>query len=183
VCTVLENEVVFTGDTILPDITPHPSLAYAFKANRRILPESYRQENTVYGLMNYIRSLNKLIRLDSPFISAVFPAHRLFFDGQFNLISSLSARAREIIQFHIDRCREIIKIAENKPVPLDDIVTRHFPPSLLTGSGRFLATDEIRAHIEVLEGLGDVRWVGEDEGKVQQTGSRQYLGSIGAYLS
>ena len=40
-CIVLEDEVIFTGDTLLPDITSQPSLAYAFKVNHRILPEEY----------------------------------------------------------------------------------------------------------------------------------------------
>ena len=58
ICIILEDEVIFTGDTMLPDITPHPSLASSFEANCRILPEGYRPKNTVYGLLNYIKSLN-----------------------------------------------------------------------------------------------------------------------------
>jgi glyoxylase-like metal-dependent hydrolase (beta-lactamase superfamily II) len=181
ICIVLEDDVIFTGDTILPDITPHPTRDSAFKANRQILPEDYRQINVSYGLLNYIKSLNKIKCLSSQPFQATFPAHRLFYNGQFNLIDSSSCRVGEIIQFHIDRCRDILKIADNKPTGLDYIVEQHFPPSILKGSGKPMALDEIMAHLELMEACGDVR-VDKKQHAVQPTGSYNFVDTMAAYL-
>ena len=182
ICIVLEGEVIFTGDTILPDITPQPSLASAFEANHQILPRGYRQENTVYGLMNYIKSLNKIICLAYQPLQATFPAHRLFYNGQFNIIHSSSDRANEIIQFHIDRCRDILNIVDNKPTRIKDIVLQYFPSSLLAGTGEIMAQNEVMAHIEMMEECGDIRLAGEKKDVVQCTGSNNFLTKIGVYL-
>jgi glyoxylase-like metal-dependent hydrolase (beta-lactamase superfamily II) len=181
ICVVLEDEVIFTGDTLLPDITSHPSLVYAFEVNRRILPEGYRRRNDVYGLMNYIKSLSKVAYLNSQPLKATFPAHRLFYNGRFNLLDS-SERAKEIIQFHIDRCRDILRIIDNKPAGVADIVVQHFPPSRLAGMGKQLAENEIRAHIEIMEACGDIRWASENRDMVQRTGTSNYLNAIEIYL-
>ena len=182
ICIILEDEVIFTGDTVLPDITPHPSLAHAFEVNRRILPEGYRQKNMVYGLMNYIKSLNRITYLISQPLQATFPAHRLFYNGQFNMIHSSSDRAKEIIRFHIDRCRDILNIIDNNPAGIAEIATQHFAPSLLTGTGKLLAQNEVMAHIEIMEECGDICWVGENKDIAQHTGSNKCLSIIGAYL-
>jgi glyoxylase-like metal-dependent hydrolase (beta-lactamase superfamily II) len=182
ICMVLEDEVIFTGDTLLPDITSHPSLGDAFEANRRILPKEYRRRNDVYGLMNYIRSLSKVACLNSQPLKAMFPAHRLFYNGRFNLLDS-SERAKEIIQFHIDRCRDILRIIDNKSTGVADIVEQHFPPSRLAGFGRVLAENEIRAHIEIMEECGDIRWADENKDIAQRTGTSNYLEAIDVYLN
>jgi len=182
ICIILEDEIIFTGDTILPDITPHPSLASDFEANRRILPEGCRQKNVVYGLMNYIKSLKKITCLTSQPLQATFPAHRLFYNGQFNIVRSSSDRAREIIQFHIDRCRDILNIIDNKPTGIDDITIQHFPPSLLAGMGKSMALNEVMAHIEIMEECGDICLVGEKEDLAQHTGSNNFLTIMAAYL-
>jgi glyoxylase-like metal-dependent hydrolase (beta-lactamase superfamily II) len=182
ICAILEDEVVFSGDTILPDITPHPSLASGFNVNCRILPEGYSRENTVYGLINYIKSLNRLASLDVESIRPVFPGHRLFYNGRFNLIHSCSGRAREIIRFHIDRCSDILKILQDGPAGVDEIAVRHFPESQLDGAGKTMAHDEIMAHLEVLEACGDIRWTGEKRDVVRPTGTTHYLSILNAYL-
>ena len=180
-CVVLEDEVIFTGDTLLSDITPHPTLSSTFEVNRRILPDSYNCENTVYGLMNYIKSLHKLASL-TPQPIAMFPGHRLFHNAGLNLIDSLCGRAKEIIQFHIDRCCDILRIIDSKPAGLDAIADQHFTESLLVGSGKLMARDELMAHVEVMEKYGDVRWVGENQDMIQHTGSCNFLDVIKAYL-
>ncbi len=181
ICVLLEGEVIFTGDTLLPDITPHPSLAHAFEVNRRILPTGYRQKNVVYGLMSYIRSLNKITHLPQP-LRATFPAHRLFYDGRFNIIHSPVDRAREIIQFHIDRCRDILNIIDNKLVDMEDIALQYFPRSLLRGMGKAMALNEVMAHIEIMEECGDVCLTGEKRDVAQGTGSCNFLTTMGTYL-
>ncbi len=182
ICIVLEDEVIFTGDTVLPDITSHPSLVYAFDVNRRVLPEGYRRRNDVYGLMNYIKSLNKVACLNSQPLKAAFPAHRLFYNGRFNLLDS-SERAKEIIRFHIDRCRDILRIIDNKPTGMADIVVQHFPPSRLAGLGRVLAENEIRAHIEIMEACGDICWTDESKELIKRTGTSNYLKAMEVYLN
>jgi glyoxylase-like metal-dependent hydrolase (beta-lactamase superfamily II) len=181
ICVILEDEVIFTGDTVLPDITSHPSLVYAFEVNRRVLPEGYRRSNDVYGLMNYIRSLSKVAYLGSQPLKTMFPAHRLFYNGRFNLQDS-SERAKEIIRFHIDRCRDILRIIDNKPTSIADIVVRHFPPSRLAGFGKVLAENEIRAHIEIMEACGDICWTDESKELIKRTGTSNYLKAIKACL-
>lgn len=181
-CIVLDNEVIFTGDTILPDITPHPSLVSNFEANRQILPEKYRQENNVYGLKTYIKSLNKIAHLYYRQL-AIFPAHRLFYNGQFNLIHSASERAGEIIQFHIDRCHDILSIVKDKPAGVEAIAVQHFEPSLLTGHGKIMAHNELMAHLEIMEECGDIFWAGESKDIVESTGSINFLSTLETYLA
>ena len=178
ICIILDDDVIFTGDTVLPDITPHPSSAHIFETNRRILPKRYQQRNTVYGLMAYINSLSKLSSLDENRFSATFPAHRLFYHGQFNLIHSTADRAREIIRFHIDRCSDILRIVKDQPRGLDEIAVEHFLPSQLEGSGKLMARSELTAHLEVMESSGDIRWVGENSDLVEHTGSYNCLETI-----
>ena len=180
-CIVLDNEVIFTGDTLLPDITPHPSLVSHFEANRSLLPENYQRENSVYGLRIYVKSLHKIAHLYARELGT-FPAHRLFYNGQFNLIHSAAERAGEIIQFHSDRCRDILSIIEKKPAEVEEIIVQHFEPSLLAGYGRLLAHNEVIAHLELMEECGDIRWDGEKKDLVKSTGSTNFLGSLQAYL-
>jgi glyoxylase-like metal-dependent hydrolase (beta-lactamase superfamily II) len=180
-CIVLEDEVIFTGDTLLPDITSQPSLAYAFKVNHRILPEEYQQRNDVYGLMNYIKSLSKVANLRSQPLKGTFPAHRLFYNGRFNLLDSCQ-RAKEIIRFHIDRCRDILRIIDSKPTGIEDIVVQHFPPSRLAGMGKALAENEIRAHLEIIEECGDIAWERGNKDVIERTGTSNCLDTLGSYL-
>jgi hypothetical protein len=173
---------MFTGETILSDITPHPSLAYFFQVNRHILPEWYQEENMVYELLTYIRSLNKIASLTSQPFGATFRPHRLFYNGKFSSIHSSSDRAMEIIQFHIDRCCDILRIMDRKPTSIKDIAIQHFAPELLVGVGEAIARDEVMAHLEVMEECGDVWWLSEDRNVVQYAGSNNFLGVIGQYI-
>jgi len=182
ICVVLGDEVIFTGDTILPDITPHPSLAYTFDVNRRILPEQYRQENAVYGLRNYLKSLQKLAHVTGQPFPATFPAHRLFYGGQFNIIHSSVERAREIVQFHIDRCRDMRDIIARQPAKVEEIAHQYFAASLLAGSGKHMAYNEVRAHLEIMEECSDIRWVGQNHDLAQATGTRNFVAEMGKYL-
>ena len=179
---ILEDEVFFTGDTVLPDITPHPSLATFFDSNCSIFPEEFREGNRIYGLMNYIKSLRRIADLPYNPFHLTLPAHRLFFNNQFNLIHDVADRAREIIRFHMDRCSEILEIAEKPPSTLEDIANQHFPPRLLKGLGKNLAINEISAHVELLHECGDVRWAESGKHSIQPTGTTNFLGRLGTYL-
>jgi glyoxylase-like metal-dependent hydrolase (beta-lactamase superfamily II) len=181
-CVLLEDEILFSGDTSLPDITPQPSRASAGKVNSRILPDRYSRENMVYGLMNYINSLNRLSLLNSENDRPVFPGHRLFYNGRFNLIHSCTDRAKEIIRFHIDRCSDILRILQDAPAGVEEIVDSHFSETLLQGAGQIMANEEITSHLEVLEEYGDIRWTGEKGDMVQPTGTSNFLDALNSYL-
>lgn len=179
-CVILEDEVIFSGDTLLPDITSHPSLTDAFIINRRILPEEFQHGNRVYGLMSFIESLNRIANLSSQPLEATFPAHRLFYNGRFNLLDSRQ-RAKEIIEFHIRRCQDILKIVDSKPTKIKDIVVRYFPPSRLAGMGKSLAENEVRAHLEIMRDCGDVRWQRNNEDIIERTGTSDSLARLSSY--
>jgi len=183
ICIVLENEMIFTGDTVLPEITPHPSLAEYFYTDNFILPEHCRDTNDIYGLMSYIKSLQKVAQLTEGNNFITLPAHKLYSRGKFNLINSCEERAREIIQFHIDRCDDIIRIIGNRPVGIKEIVVNHFPARQLRGYGKMLAEKEIMAHLEILEESGDIQWVETGGEKlVKYTGLHNYRDRLAAYL-
>lgn len=181
ICVVLENEVIFTGDAVLPEITSQPSLSYFFEVNNGILPGSYRKTNSIYGLMNFIKSLSKIEYFRARPFEATFPAHRLFYNNRFNLLDA-SQRAREVIQFHIDRCRNILEIIGGKPTGIGEIVVKHFPPSRLKGTGQWLAENEIRAHLEVMNDCDDIMWQSGNKDIVTPTGTNNCLDTLGSYL-
>jgi glyoxylase-like metal-dependent hydrolase (beta-lactamase superfamily II) len=181
ICVVLEDEVIFTGDTVLPDITAQPSMANMFKLNNKILPKKYRKTNSIYGLLNFIKSLSKIAKLCSGSFEAAFPAHRLFYNGRFNLMDG-GQRARDIIRFHIERCHDILKIIDGRPTGVQEIVTRHFPPSRLSGMGKSLAENEVRAHLEILKDYGDIIWQSGSKDVVESIGTGNYLDKLGRYL-
>lgn len=176
-CIILDAEIVFTGDTILPGITPHPSMARTFEINRPILPAAYRGQNRFYGLMNYLESLRRVGSSPSTASLTALPAHRLFWEGRFNL-QRVQDRVREIIEFHMDRFRAILEIASHGPVGIDHICGKHFTAAQLEGFGRLLARNEVIAHLEVLESFGDVIWDGRPEGSVRATGSHRTIEAI-----
>jgi glyoxylase-like metal-dependent hydrolase (beta-lactamase superfamily II) len=181
VCVVLENEVIFSGDTVLPEITAQPSIAYIFKVNHKILPEKYRKTNSIYGLLNFIKSLSKIAHLRSSPFEATFPAHRLFYSGRFNLLDG-GQRAKDIIRFHIDRCRDILKIIDCRPAGIEEIVVKHFPSSRLSGMGKSLAENEVRAHLEIMRDCGDIIWQLGSKDVVEPAGTSNCLGAIASYL-
>jgi glyoxylase-like metal-dependent hydrolase (beta-lactamase superfamily II) len=182
ICIILENEVIFTGDTVLPRITPHPTLAAFFTANCGLLPPQYQQKGSVYGLIAHVRSLDTITRWTAGKSLACLTAHRLFYGGQFNLLPDCATRTREIIQFHIDRCRAILEIIGDSTPGIDDITQRHFTASQLKGPGLLMARDEIEAHLEVMEEAGDINRADGNGDLVRATGSSHYLDILGSYL-
>jgi glyoxylase-like metal-dependent hydrolase (beta-lactamase superfamily II) len=183
ICIILEGEVIFTGDTLLPEITPHPTRAATFDVNCHILPEEFRQSNRIYGLATYIASLQRIASIPLPPDHATFPSHRLFYNNRFNLIHKTSDRANDIIRFHIDRCADILTIIGNKPSSVDEIAIQYFPTYLLKGVGKVLGENEISAHIEILEASGDICYKGEKKHLVHPTGTNNFLKTLNFYLS
>ncbi len=182
ICIFFEDEALFTGDTVLPQITPHPTLSSDFEVNRRTLPDDYADENRLYGLENYCKSLSRLSESGPPYPVAIFPGHRLFYNDSFNLIHNLTDRTDEIIGFHIDRCRNILEIINRKPAELESIAREHFSQSSLAGVGMTLARNEIMSHIEIMEKCGDVIVLDSKKDMFQSTGSENCLDMIGSCL-
>ena len=167
------EEALIVGDTVLPDITPHPSQEALYGWTAKILPPEFDEPEKVYGLRAYIRSLKKLIALgrEHPDLIAL-PAHRLFYNGQWRTLD-LAKRSAEIIDHHLLRCASILSILmKDGPREVNEIVIAHFEPHLLKGYGIRMAEGEIKSHLELLEHSGDVVW--EREGKVTATGSERF---------
>jgi glyoxylase-like metal-dependent hydrolase (beta-lactamase superfamily II) len=180
ICTIFEEEVLLSGDTLLATITPHPTLMLEYFVNRRILPEGYGSQNDAYGLMAYINSLYKL-KTQCSDVDLLLPAHRLFEKGKINYLKP-SARAAEIIVFHLERCGNILKILGDRVLGLDEISLELFDPRLRKGWGRFLSQREVMSHLELLAICGDIEWVNSNEFTSRAKGTDNYKEFFARYI-
>ena len=146
------DSFMFTGDHVLPQITPHPSVARSHSSFRADLPEGYRGINEIYGLKAMLRSLLRVAALDEG--HAVLPAHRAYYRGRFNLVGL--ERAREIVEHHALRCHDLLGILKQWPCDLVSLTRDHFSHRELTDSNFFLALTEVMSHVELLMETGDV---------------------------
>jgi glyoxylase-like metal-dependent hydrolase (beta-lactamase superfamily II) len=171
------REALIVGDTLLPEITPHPTQEAFFRWTRNILPAEYDQPEKVYGLRLYLRSLKRLRALGQEYPGMiVLPAHRLFYDHEWRMIE-LEKRSAEIIEHHLLRCASILSILlKDGPRTVEEIVLAHFEPNLLKGFGIRMAEGEVKSHLELLEHSGDVEWNRAD--KVKATGTMQFEQTI-----
>jgi glyoxylase-like metal-dependent hydrolase (beta-lactamase superfamily II) len=165
---LIDGEAMLVGDTILPEITPHPTLESHFAIMKLALPEKYEAAEQLFGLRAYIRSL-KMLRAatGTPDNILVLPAHRLYSHDKLNQLD-LCGRIDELVQHHIDRCYDILRLLAAGPKTPKEIAMDYFQPSLLKGYGIHLAINEIKSHCELMEVSGDVA-VSED-GKVSPIG-------------
>ena len=173
----LGEEAVLMGDTVLPHITPMPTQERFFKQVEKILYPNGGKGRMVYGLKTYIRSLKKLHRLtcQMPHL-LVLPAHRIFYNNRWNEIV-LAERIDQIIQHHIQRCGDIMKIVRRgNPKTAGEIASVHFKPDLLKGMGMAMAENEILSHCELLRYAGDLRVV--DDARFAQTGASRFESAI-----
>lgn len=171
-CSIFEDEVVFGGDTLLATITPHPSLMLEYYCNKRILPEGYGKDHNAYGLISYIRSLDKLQK-DCRDTQLLLPGHRLFEKGKPNYLRP-AERAAEILRFHAERCGNILRILDGRVLSLDEISSELFDPRLRRGYGKYLSQREVMSHLELLAVQGDVEWVDNSQFTSKVTGSEKY---------
>jgi glyoxylase-like metal-dependent hydrolase (beta-lactamase superfamily II) len=168
VCVVFDG-LVFTGDHVLPEISPHPTMRTRFTTEvKQSLPVEYRDENRWFGLATYLRSLRPIVDL-GPDVG-VMPAHRLFNKGAFNFDSSL--RAGEIIQHHASRLGHILEAIGGQPTSLESITQRIFERRKLAGLNLFAALTEVVAHIEFLQEAGDLELT--EEHLLQRTRTENY---------
>ena len=169
ICITLDG-LVFTGDHVLPEITPHPTTKTRFsEAVRHRLPERlHGTADDCYGLETYLRSLKLIADLGDDV--AVLPAHRLFSKNRFNF--ETTRRAGEILEHHAVRLGRILHRLGDAPTSLEAITRGVFARRKLMGGNLYMALSEIVAHIELLEDAEDVE-IGDDM-RLRSTGSANY---------
>ena len=164
------QRVLFTGDHVLPQITPHPSVGATYSKFKDSLPPAYQDENQYYGLKTFLKSLKRVAAME-PDIS-VLPAHRAYFRGKFNLIGV--ERAQEILDHHRERCDDLLSLVRKETGGLESLTRRHFSSRHLEGPNFRMALSEVVSHVEFLQEAGDVEMVGEDKSGVRWTGTEHY---------
>ena len=168
ICLTLGN-VVFTGDHVLPEITPHPTTMAGYSDHvAQEIPAKFSDPSKSYGLKRYMTSLKTVLDLGESY--AVLPAHRLFNRGRFNFVSV--RRAAEVIDHHDRRLAQIIQRIDDRPTGLEDMTKGIFERRKLIGGNLFMALSEIVAHVELLEDLGDVEFT--DDSMIRHTGSMKF---------
>jgi len=151
-CMSLDG-VVFTGDHVLPEISPHPTMKTNFSPEiRNNLPGQYQDASKWYGLETYLKSLKVVSDLGEGV--QVLPAHRYFNRDHFNFINT--GRARDIIQHHGERLAHIVEKLNGGEMGLEDLTRGIFEHRKLESDNLLAGLSEIVAHVEVLEDLGDV---------------------------
>ena len=181
--TIKLGDIIFTGDHVLPEITPHPSMAYKHPAKLSgNLPDRYKNAGDVWGLMAYLKSLHRVWNLGHGM--TVLPGHRLFNRDQFRM--SDERRAAETIAFHLERCEILVSAIEAGHTDLEPATRELFSYRPLTDSYHLMsAASETISHVELLEETGDMvvhDVEGGDGVRLELTGSRNYRDVIGALI-
>ena len=167
-CVTLDG-LVFTGDHVLPEITPHPTPKAAF-ANHVLgsIPPGFEDSSKSFGLETYMRSLKTVLDL-GPDV-AVLPAHRLFNRGRFNLVTA--DRAKEVIEHHSERMDRILRRIGPHPDSLESVTRGEFSHRKLQDGNLFMALSEVVAHVELLQDFGDIELT--PDSKLRHLGSRRF---------
>jgi glyoxylase-like metal-dependent hydrolase (beta-lactamase superfamily II) len=167
--TIQKGGVLFAGDHILPEITPHPTIKSSVPDTvRNNLPEWHRDEDKLYGLDVYLRSLMLIGGMGEE--TLVMPAHRLINRGKLNVLTA--ARAREIADHHIERVEVILEIMGTSSWSLGDLTKKLFAHRRLNNVYE-AALHETMAHVELLIRCGDV--LNTPENRFVGTGTQNYL--------
>ena len=164
---ILFDGIMFSGDHILPLITPHPTVAMSYHSFQSIMPAAYQDRNEIYGLKAMITSLKRMAALAGDI--TVLPAHRAFHQGKLNPIGV--ERATEIVEHHRNRCHELAEIMKAGPIDLVSLTRKYFSDRELSEQNFFLAFAEVMSHIELMQESGDVSViVDSDAGSVWTNG-------------
>jgi glyoxylase-like metal-dependent hydrolase (beta-lactamase superfamily II) len=178
---LLGTEAIIVGDIVLPDISPWPTREAMYEEVAKVIQPDYHDSEAFFGLQRYIKSLKKLGEIAEQYPEIiVFPAHRLFYDGQWNGVR-LAERVDELIQHHVERCGAVLDILNGGAKTADEIAREHFEESLLEGFGSMMAANEIVSHCELLSECGDV--VAVDMDKYAASGSTGFERHIQALRS
>lgn len=153
---VVDNEALLPGDTILPDITPHPTQERFYNLTKTILPEKYAKAQQIYGLQAYLRSIKEIKKLGGKFPGLLLlPGHRLFFEDRWQFVE-LESRVQDLFEHHIERCESIKRALKDGPRTAEEIAQKCFEQRLLEGYAMNLAINEVLSHLELMERSGDV---------------------------
>ena len=164
---ILGDEAIIVGDILLPQISPWPTRLEMYDEISGVVGPMFPDPKEILGLDRYLQSLKQLRRLGTTHPDMlVLPAHRFYYDGQWNMVD-LTRRVDELLEHHVQRCADIVDIVSRGHGGAEEIVRRHFKPSLLKGPGKHMAINEILSHCELLVGLGDL----------VETGSHRYEAS------
>ena len=175
ICIQFEK-FLFSGDHILPQITPHPSVSMSYQKFRQILPEAYRSKNEYYGLRAFFKSLKKVENLGDDI--TVLPAHRAVHRGKFNPIGL--ERVGEILEHHRDRCYRLLELVKDNPKDMASVTRKLFGDQRLDEVNFYLAYTEVMSHFEFLQDCGDVEMVGEDGRLVSSNGTERFSAAMNA---
>jgi glyoxylase-like metal-dependent hydrolase (beta-lactamase superfamily II) len=175
---LLGEEVLLAGDTLLPDISPHPTRLCYFEQVANVFAPEYPHGDSLYGLRAYIRSLKKLEKIGTRMDQlVVLPAHRLFYNHRWNEMV-LNKRVRDLLTHHVTRCAGILESLKQGPKTARELATVCFDAALLKGTGIVMAGNEILSHCELLQTSGDV--VPCNGGRFEATGTSTFESTIEA---
>jgi len=175
---LLGEEVLLVGDTLLPDISPHPTRVCYFDHVANVFGPNYSNGDSIYGLRAYLRSIKKLERIGSRMGQlTVLPAHRLFYNHRWNEMD-LNKRVRDLLTHHAARCARILESLKPGPKTARELAAACFDAALLKGSGIVMAENEILSHCELLQTSGDV--VSCNGGGLEATGTSNFESAIEA---
>jgi len=169
---ILGEEAVIVGDILLPQITPWPTRLEMYGEIAGVVESTFPEPAAILGLQRYLESLKQLRRMGTAHPDMqVFPAHRLYYNAQWNAVD-LTHRIDELIEHHIQRCDAIVDIVSKSDGTVEEIVQRHFEPSLLEGPGKYMAINEILSHCELLVDQGDLVEIGHR--RYEAPGTRRF---------
>jgi glyoxylase-like metal-dependent hydrolase (beta-lactamase superfamily II) len=171
----IDSEAIIAGDVVLPDITPWPTRLELYDEVAELLSPHYPHPGKIFGLLRYIKSLKQLLKIaDKNSGMVVFPAHRFYYQGQWQWIE-LHDRLEELLEHHVQRCGAILDILSHGDKTADEIAREHFEASLLEGFGSLMAANEIISHCELMMGSRDIVQTGDHRYAVSGTSNFEEL--------
>lgn len=132
-CCFFVDNVLYSGDTLLPTISTNPSIHHIFEKE--------------CGIRNYQKSLRKLLDLN---IDYVYPGHR-------DVINKYKKRIKTMLREHYTRKQKVVESLNKTPQTLVQIAQKVF--GSVPVSETLLALAECYDHINILEKEGIARVV------------------------
>ncbi len=167
--TILFDGFMFTGDHVLPEITPHPSVKTTYSADLQDrLPVLYRDASKQQGLEVYLHSLLRVAKLGD--MATILPAHRLLNREKTNLVSA--HRASQIMEHHLQRMNRLVQILGQDKQTIHHLTVHLFDHRHLEGGNYSSAMTETVAHLEFMNDCGDLMI--EEDGNVSWKGTWRY---------
>jgi glyoxylase-like metal-dependent hydrolase (beta-lactamase superfamily II) len=175
---LLGEEVLLVGDTLLPDISPHPTRLCCFDQVANVFGPKYAHGDSIYGLSAYLRSLKKLEKIGTRMRRIiVLPGHRLFYNHRWNEMD-LNKRVRELLTHHVERCARILETLKQGPKTTRELAAACFDAALLKGTGIVMAENETLSHCELLRTCGGVVFC--NGGGLEATGASNFESAVEA---